>query len=206
MLHKLMTQNSIAGFDSSKWASYLPDLVEVINEKTENIVSKAKEKKQDDSIAVNKNSKIDLLNVGDKIRVSLDEPMDVHGKKLAGKLRASDIRYNPAIKTIKFVLVKPNYPVMYQIEGENFARTREQLLPVNQTIEKETVKPVGEIEENRFEFEKILDKKTENRRVYYLVKWKHYPKKEATWEPASELKEDVPQAVANYEKKLKEKK
>jgi transposase InsO family protein len=44
--------------------------------------------------------------------------------------------------------------------------------------------------------DKILDQKTENGKTYYLVKWKWYPKSQATWEPVENFK---------YPKKLGEK-
>ena len=34
---------------------------------------------------------------------------------------------------------------------------------------------------------KILDKKSENRVIYYLIWWKNYPKNRSTWEPKSNL-------------------
>ena len=66
--------------------------------------------------------------------------------------------------------------------------------------EHETVAPVP-IEEDRFEFEKILESKKVGNRLYYLIKWKGYHKKHITWEARSELMKDVPQAVLTYEKK-----
>ncbi len=57
------------------------------------------------------------------------------------------------------------------------------------------------LEEDRFEFEKILERKKTGNTVYYLIKWKGYHKKHATWEKRSELMKDIPQAVLTYEKK-----
>jgi len=31
----------------------------------------------------------------------------------------------------------------------------------------------------------ILDKKVENRKTYYLVRWKGFPRADATWEPSN---------------------
>lgn len=55
------------------------------------------------------------------------------------------------------------------------------------------VRPAPEIvdEENEWEVEQIMNKKTRNRRTgpktYYLVKWKGYPISESTWEPEEHL-------------------
>jgi len=39
-----------------------------------------------------------------------------------------------------------------------------------------------------FEVDKILDKKIENNKVYYLVSWKGYGLDENSWEPSENLK------------------
>jgi hypothetical protein len=41
--------------------------------------------------------KHNLLQIGDKVRVALDEPRDIDGKKLHGRFRDSDIRFGTNI-------------------------------------------------------------------------------------------------------------
>jgi hypothetical protein len=204
LLHKMMAQNKLAGKDTSKWVSYLPDLVKAINKKTAKDRAKIK-KKPDVPIAVNKNEKIKLLNVGDRIRFSLDNPQTIDGKRLQGnKFRASDIRWSPEVYQITEVLLTPNMPVMYKTTADVHARTYEQLQVVKEKEPElyfqEPEKHVGEVEEDRFEVEKLLERKTENKKVYFLVKWKNYPKKDATWESRVQLMKDIPQAVKLFEK------
>jgi len=211
---------------SSQWVKVLPDLITAINEQ----ISKRKKpkfidepvgkivqsvkfidkqtnpKKKPQKIKVVETSYItDLLNVGDKVRVQLDAPIDIDGKKIMGKFRQSDIRFNPDIKTIKFVLMKPNQPVMYMLNDDkyNIAYTRNQLLKVNPNEKEITLidLPTDDDDQHkRLEVYKIMDKKTENRRVYYLVKWKKV--KEPTWELRTSLIEDVPQLIKRFDKSI----
>ena len=57
----------------------------------------------------------------------------------------------------------------------------------------------GAEEEDFYAIEKILDKKISRKKILYLVKWKGYPIAEATWEPRSQLLEDVPELVKDFE-------
>ncbi len=49
--------------------------------------------------------------------IALDNPQDIHGKRLHGKFRSSDIRYNPKIREVKEVLIVPLQPIMYLLDG-----------------------------------------------------------------------------------------
>jgi len=204
LIHKMITQNKLAGYDSSAWTKYLPDLVEVINNKTEKQLKKIK-KKPDVPISVQKGTILELYNVGDKVRIALDNPETVAGKKLMGKFRSADIRFSPQEYEITSVNVMPNQPILYGTTADTHLRTFQQLLKVKEPklYFDEPEQPVGDVEEDRYEFEKILERKVEKNRVYYLVKWRNYPKKDATWELRTELIKDVPQAVNLFEKKLK---
>ncbi len=64
--------------------------------------------------------------------------------------------------------------------------------------EYELMKAKGE-ETNKFIVKKILDKKSVNKKIYYLVWWKGYLKKDATWEPKDNLIKDVPELIEEYE-------
>jgi hypothetical protein len=203
IIHKMLVQNKIAGFDSSKWKKYLPDLVDAINKKTKTVQNQLKTKpKSDVPVACEKGTKINLLNVGDHVRIALDNPQDLEGKRLFGKFRSSDIKWTPDVYVITDVLVCPNMPIMYKTNKDKHARTYQQLLKVRTNIEDQPILPIGDVEENRYEVEKLLNRKIENKKVYYLVKWKHYPKTKATWEDRKELLKDVPNLIKKYESKL----
>ena len=58
--------------------------------------------------------------------------------------------------------------------------------------------------ESKFTVKKIIGKKTENKKVYYLIWWQKYLKKEATWEPKTQLEEDgLTELIKEYEKDSK---
>jgi hypothetical protein len=146
---------------------------------------------------------VTLYNVGNKVRILLDNPTSIQGKKLHGKFRSSDIRWTPKEYTIKAVMVQPNQPFMYETDYDHHLRTAEQLLPAKQPelYFAEEEQPVGKVDKDTFEVEKLLEKKTMNGKIHYLVKWRNYPKKDATYEPRSELIKTIPQMIKAYDKK-----
>jgi hypothetical protein len=207
LIHKLLAHNKLAGYDSSKWVEFLPDLVKAINQSTETKMKNNK-KKTDVPVAVQKGTKIKLLEVNDEVRIQLDKPQSIDGKRLQGyKFRASDIRFSPEIYLIKAVLVQPNFPIMYKTTADEHARTYQQLLPVKAAAE-EVIQPIGEVQADRVEVIKIMEKKIEIGIVYYLVKWSKKGENKRyiqTWEPKSELEKDIPQMISLYEKNLAKK-
>lgn len=42
-------------------------------------------------------------------------------------------------------------------------------------------------DDDYYEVEKILDKKFENEKIFYLVKWKHFPDTDTSWEPEENM-------------------
>lgn len=73
----------------------------------------------------------DLLDVGQKVRTLLDEPIDIASKKKIGtRFRATDVRWSLKKKKIRWVVLNPGYPVLYRVSGEKFLRTRQQLQKV----------------------------------------------------------------------------
>ena len=75
----------------------------------------------------------ELLNVGDKVRIKLDYPIDIaHKKKLIGKFRSADIKWSLEIHTIEHVILKPGQPPLYKVNDMDALRTIQQLLLVQQ--------------------------------------------------------------------------
>ena len=145
-----------------------------------------------------------LLPEGTRVRVKLDEPISVLGKKLHGKFRTGDIRWDPEIRTIKKLMFSPDQPPMYLLNGPHgrlgvsrcaYTRKQLQLVPDNENPPPDSVirgKP------ERYIPEKILQQRTRKGRLQYLIKWERYPESEATWEPADKFQEDVPKLVNEY--------
>ena len=134
----------------------------------------------------------------------LDEPMSVLRKKLHGKFRTGDIRWDPEIRTIKKLILNPEQPPMYLVNGPHgklgvsrcaYTRKQLQVVPKNENPPPDSVirgKP------KKYIPEKILKQRTQKGELQYLIKWKHYPLDKATWEPAKNIKEDVPNLVEDY--------
>jgi len=106
--HELITKKPF-----TKWTKILPHIINKLNEK----YHKKHLPKGDDKIHVQGNDR-QVLEVGDKVRVVLDKPRDVFNKKLHGsRFRATDIRYDPTVRTITKVLFIPSHPIMYKVSG-----------------------------------------------------------------------------------------
>ena len=70
----------------------------------------------------------DILPIGTRVRVKLDYPINlVNKKRLVGTFRSSDIRWTRDIKIITNIILKPGFPIMYQVNDENIHRTRNEI-------------------------------------------------------------------------------
>ena len=117
---------------NKKWVKNLPILISVINERVKEQNIKDSKKLED----IDVHTKQSLLNEGDKVRCILEEPRNVStdNSKLHGKFRSGDIRWDPTIRIIDHVLLKPGYPPLYLLQDikqvdkfENVAYTKNQL-------------------------------------------------------------------------------
>ncbi|GET62501.1 chromobox protein homolog 3 [Rhizophagus irregularis DAOM 181602=DAOM 197198] len=148
--------------------------------------------------------KTELLSEGTHVRVKLDEPISVLGNKLHGKFRTGDIRWNPNIRVIKKMILSPEQPPTYLLDGPHgrlsvsrcaYTRKELQIVPENEHPPPESVIR-GQPE--RFVPERILRHRIRKGQDQYLIKWERYPDTEATWEPASRLEEDVPDLIRKF--------
>lgn len=203
-IHKSIEQ--LTGNTTSEWVNILPFIIKEIN----NLARKNRNNKptKDKALVGDTNS---MLKEGDRVRVILEEPKDVLiNKKLHGRFRSSDIRWEPKERIVRKVLLKPNNPVLYLLDGnfgknkiEPVAYTRNQL----QLIPKNEKKPDREIlkffKDNKdvYEIEKIVDYVDEDGVRWFEVKWKG--QRDTSWQTRTKLYEDVPRLVTNFEKKNK---
>ena len=193
IFNRQTAEELLTGQPSTQWVSDLPTIVKLINFRTKK--NHKKIKLSNDPVGDG-----NILYEGTKVRAIYDEPHDIGGKKLHGKFRTVDIRFNPKERIIEEVILKPNSPPLYILDGDKtVAYTKNQL----QVIPKRENKPPSSIiqknQQNKYIIEEIVGKKKIKGKIYYLVKWKGYTDKDNTYEPKEVLEEDVPQLIQDYE-------
>jgi hypothetical protein len=199
LLKRMTAQEMLTGLTSVEWSEDLRDTVKKVDEKWQrdppNIPT--------DPPKVTK--KTELLPEGTRVRVKLTDPISVLGQKLHGTFRTGDIRWNPQIRVIKKMILSPEQPPTYLLDGlqgrlgvSRCAYTRKELQVVPDD-EKPPPDSVLRGQPERFVPERILRQRTRNGQRQYLVKWERYPDTEATWEPAENMEEDVPHLVREFE-------
>ncbi|GBC39593.1 chromobox protein homolog 5-like [Rhizophagus irregularis DAOM 181602=DAOM 197198] len=148
--------------------------------------------------------KTELLSEETRVRVKLNEPISVLGNKLHGKFRTGDIRWNPNIRVIKKMILSPEQPPTYLLDGPHgrlsvsrcaYTRKELQVVPEN---ERPPPNSVIRGQPERFVPERILRHHIRKGQDQYLVKWERYSDTEATWEPASRLEENVPDLIRKF--------
>ena len=183
LLKRMASQELLTGEVSKEWVEDLPELIEVLNENKKTPLKKAI---SPEPIITEYTGK--LLQIGQKVRLLLDYPVNnVDNKREIGKFRSGDARWTIKTYKISQVLLKPGYPPMYLVDGDNeTARTKNQLQVIKGN-EKEPELKYNRGKGDYFIIAKILDKKTENRKQYYQVRWKGHTLEQATWIPVGEL-------------------
>jgi hypothetical protein len=198
LLQRMTAQELKTGEPSLEWVDDFHEIVTALDNKW---------KRDPPSISVDPpriSMNDELLLEGTRVRVKLEDPISVLGNRLHGKFRTGDIRWNPEIRTIKKLMLSPNQPPTYLLNGPYgrlgvsrcaYTRKQLQLVPDNENPPPDSVirgKP------ERYIPEKILKQRIRKGQLQYLVKWERYPENEATWEPADRLKEDVPNLVNGF--------
>ena len=196
-LNKRMgAQEQRTGVPSTEWVTDFHDIVQKVDEKWQ---------RRPPTIPIGPpkvDRKTELLPEGTRVRVKLDEPISMLGQKLHGKFRTGDIRWHPRLRVVKKLMLSPDQPPTYLLDGTHgrlgvsrcaYTRGELQVIPANERPPPDSVfrgRP------DRYIAEQILDQRTHNRcGRQYLVKWKYYPERMATWEPAKNIEEDVPELV-----------
>jgi hypothetical protein len=201
------SQEVLTGEDSKEWIDDLSKIVPLYNK----MIEKKKIKQPIDIIdkdPVATGDAVNLLAIGTKVRVALDHPISTAtDKRLHGRFRSSDVRWNPQIRTVKQYILKPAQVPLYLLDG-NFSRHKVEPVAYSksqlQVVNKNEIVPEGEkiIRGNptNYVVEKIVGKKFENRKVMYKVKWLGF--KDTTYEPRSTLIKQVPKMINEYELKF----
>ena len=169
---------------SREWVEFLPLIVSKINEKLKRHLQPFIFGDKNSIPIIPKNTQI--LLIGQKVRVALDEPRSVvDDKKLHGGFRESDIRWEVKPTKINNILIHEKQPILYTVDGhKNVGYTRERIQLVDEPENKPPEKII-----KMFIPEHFTDKRKVNNRVEYLVKWKDYEKPE--WTKLSDLRTDT---------------
>ena len=96
---------------SREWIKDLPKIIDAINRRA------APQPDTKDKTVICKGDSCILLSIGDKVRRALDVPKAAteKGETLHGKFRASDIRWDPVIRTIENIYLNPGMPPLYVV-------------------------------------------------------------------------------------------
>jgi len=205
-LHKRMTeQELLTGEPSREWLEDLPKVLEEMNKKAAKRKPPAPKKQP-----LCEGDACKVYEEGTKVRVMLEAPRSVQGDRLHGRFRASDIRWDPKIRTIKTVTIQRNMPPLYILDGnvgnqkiEPVGYTKNQIQKVKADEEYPDGKKVIRGNPQTWIVEKILGKVKEKNRWYYTIKWRGF--KDTTLEPATTIKADIPEMTAEFEASQKAK-
>ena len=190
----------ISGQTSRLWVSFLPKVINAIN----NNLPKRKATHRAEQIDKKTGRKKFPLEIGNqppleqgtKVRTMLEEPKDyVTGKRLHGKFRKGDQRWDSTVQTIKQTMLRPDQPVLYLLSQkgdpskvETVGYTRKQLQVVRESEPEPDPQKLDAPEFETYNVHSIRDKKKEKNRIKYLIRWVGFADpKDWTWEFRTEL-------------------
>lgn len=139
-------QEMLTGKEDRQWIQDLPIIVKGLNRRAE---SQQKPVSTEIPLPTCTGDSCNLLDIGTKVRVALDGPMNMVTRKLlSGRFRSTDFRFDPTPRVIKEVLLRPGQPPMYLLDGkigprktEPVAYTKNQLqiIPKNERMPPQSV-------------------------------------------------------------------
>ena len=198
---RMQSQEILTGIKSVEWIDDLPIFIDAMNKRRRITPPKPA------TDLVCSGDSCNALEIGTKVRAILDTPTDyLTDKRLHGKFRVTDIRWDPKIRIITDILLLPGRPPLYLLNdvnnidkvdnGVGYTKNQLQLIQNNEEApNSNTIRG----NPKTFVVQKILDKKKEGNRIYYLIRWKGFTEKDDTWEPRQNLIEDVPILIKEYE-------
>lgn len=181
LFKRMASQELITGEPDKQWVDDLKPLIDVFNQHKKKPLKNAIS-----DIPIVDEFTGNLLPIGQKVRLLLDYPINnTNHARLGGKFRTSDIKWTPDVYEITDVLIKPGFPPGYlTTKNDMVFRTKNQLSVVRNNEQEPDAKYIRG-EPDTYIISEILDKKVENRKTYYLVRWKGFPRADATWEPSN---------------------
>lgn len=137
------------------------------------------------------------FNVGDRVRLStanLSMPSAISRKLAARYMGPFEVErvVNPVTYRLKLPASLKIHPVFHVSLLQPWRVDSE--FPGHQSAL--TRPPPVDPAENRFKVDRLLDKRVDGRRVFYLVRWEGYGPEDDLWEPASHIDNDL---IADFE-------
>ena len=105
-------QELLTGEPSKEWVSDLPAFVAAINKRLHRTPPPLAGIDEPPIIP-----RGGLLREGTRVRVRLDRAESIRGERLHGEIRAGDVKWDPAIRTIEQLIIHPGEPVKYIVSG-----------------------------------------------------------------------------------------
>lgn len=114
---------------NKNWVDNLPKVIKLINKNVQKKQKKFRKLRKLDKSPSCDGDSCKLLEIGTKVHAILDEPREYIGnKKLIGKFRATDMRFDPIERKVEQIILRPNNPPMYKVSGiKHVAYTKNQL-------------------------------------------------------------------------------
>ena len=138
----------------------------------------------------------DVLELNTPVRIQLDNPVDaVKTKRLHGKFRIGDIRFENKVRYVTQLFLRPDFPPMYKVDEFDVGFTRKQL----QVVKSDEKKPSSKLQKKHIVAE-ILDRVKIKNKVHFKLR---YEDGDLTTEPRSELMKFIPGMVEEYEEYIK---
>lgn len=195
VLLKLQLHNEIMNQEEdTSWVDNLGDVINGINEK-------ALKPKYVDPVSADgakgvlcKEKECDVIPLGTLVRVALDYPVGyTKENRVDSKFREGDIRWSLRPAKIENILMYPNQPIRYVVEGyknNTFSKQQLQVYKEGKKVEALRVRAVPV---------KILDKKKMDGLLHYLVEWANGKE---TWVPRKRFAREMPEMARAYEAEL----
>jgi len=134
--------------------------------------------------------------VGDLVHVVLETPEDTLGAKQKGNFRNGDVRLTKEPHKIIKILYYHGAPYYrYLVNGFKGVSYQEAEL-----------KPARENAVELFKVKAILDRKSINRKMHYKIWYSNELKKDASYQPKTELVKDIPEELKKYDEMYKDNK
>jgi len=189
----------VSSKDCKQWVGVLPDIIKTYNEIVQERLDKAPDTPPNPEPVGLHNQ--ELLQIGTLVRYQLDNPQHTDNTKLHGKFRVSDIRWAPDPKKIINVILRPESPPLYHLEGmDKNVFTQNQL----QTVRADEQEPPaarikGTSHIKQYRIKALLDRRGTGRNIEYQVQWYGYPDR-TNWQPKNHLMKTHKNLIEAYDK------